>query len=484
MDKTVSESRLLAKNTLLIAISKFSSQLLVFLMLPFYTSWLTTAEYGLVDLVVSYGALFAPLALLNMEMAIFRHLVDVRDDRQGQARIITNAIEITLVASVVAATLFIVLGLMLSIDLAGVMVLYFFAVALGSLILNTARGLGEIKAFAAAGIAQGVVGVAGVVTFVYVMGRGPAGMLLGLAIGALVPAVALAVMLGLPSRLKLSARSKAVKKQLLSYSLPLIPNSISWWGLNVSDRTILFLVISATANGIYAVSNRFSGVLASLWHIFYMSWSETAAKNIDGPGSNELFSRIANTALQVFGSIAALGVAATAIIFPLFVNDSFREALLYVPVLMMAGLLHTVIGFYSALYIAKKLTKQVMHTSVVAALINLIVNLSLVWFIGIWAAAVSTAVAYGAMAINRHYDMKKYATIRYEPVIFLKVFGLFALVAGMYYLAYLKPGLIWLNVIGLAVAFVGAYFLNRTLIAKVWTFGVGALMPKNKTQSQ
>lgn len=476
----MSESRLLAKNTLLIAISKFSSQLLVFLMLPFYTSWLTTAEYGLVDLVVSYGGLFAPLALLNMEMAVFRHLVDVRDDRQGQARIITNAIEITLIASIVAAVLFVALGVVLDIDLAGIMTLYFFAVALGSLILNTARGFGKIKEFAVAGIAQGVVGVVGVTLFVYVMGMGPAGMLLGLAIGALAPALVLVVILGLPSRLKPSARSSVIKKQLLGYSLPLIPNSLSWWAFNVSDRTILFLVISAAANGIYAVSNRFSGALASLWSIFYMSWTEAAAKNIDKPGSDELFSHIANTALRVFGSLAALGIAATAVVFPFFVHANFHEALLYVPVLMVASLFNVVVGFYSALYIAKKLTKQVMYTSVVAAIINLIVNLSLVWFIGIWAAAISTAVAYGIMALNRHYDMKKYVSIHYEPAIFVKVFGLFALVTGIYYLSYSNPELIWLNFAGLAVAFAGACLLNRSLILKVWSYGLGALLLKNK----
>ena len=121
-----------------------------------------------------------------------------------------------------------------------------------------------------------------------------------------------------------------------------------------------------------------------------------------------------------------------------------------------------------------------MYTSVVAAIINLIVNLSLVWFIGIWAAAISTAVAYGIMALNRHYDMKKYVSIHYEPAIFVKVFGLFALVTGIYYLSYFNPELIWLNFAGLAAALAGACLLNRSLILKVWSYGLGALLLKNK----
>lgn len=466
----MSESKLLAKNTTLLAVSRLSTQLLIFLMLPFYTTWLTTAEYGLVDLVVTYGSLFAPLALLNMEMAVFRHLVDVRSDKEAQSRMITNAVEITLLASAVVAVLFIAMGTVFDFELSGTIALYFFAVAFGSLVLSTARGLGRIKAFAIAGIAQGVIGVVSVTTLVYFMQLGPKGMLIGLSVGALVPALVLAVMLNLPFHLKISARSTAIKKQLLGYSLPLIPNSISWWGFNVSDRTILFVVISAAANGIYAVSNRFSGVLTSLWAIFFMSWSETAAKNIDKPGSIELFSQVANTSIKVFGSLAAIGVAATAIVFPVVINSSFDEAMLYVPVLMLASLLNVVVGFYAALYIAKKLTKQVMYTSVVAAIINLVVILSLVWFIGIWAAAISTVVAYGVMAINRHYDMKKYVAINYEPAVFIKIFGLFTLVAVVYYIPYFRPELAWLNFVNLALALIAGYWLNRTLTSKLWVY--------------
>lgn len=472
----MSETKLLAKNTSLLAVSRLSTQLLLFLMLPFYTAWLTTAEYGLVDLVVTYGSLFAPLVLLNMEMAVFRHLIDARSDKAAQSRMITNAVEITLLASVVVALLFVGAGLIFDFDLAGVIALYFFAVAFGTLVLSTARGLGRIKAFAVAGIAQGVIGVLGVTILLYFMQLGPKGMLIGLSIGALVPALVLAAMLNLPSHLKISARSREVKKQLLGYSLPLIPNSISWWGFNVSDRTILFVVISAAANGIYAVSNRFSGVLTSLWAIFFMSWSETAAKNIDKPGSNELFSQVANTSIKVFGSLAAIGVAATALVFPVVINSRFDEALLYVPALMFASLLNVIVGFYAALYIAKKLTKQVMYTSVVAAVINLVVNLSLVWFIGIWAAAISTVVAYGVLAINRHYDMKKHVTISYEPGVFMRIFGLFALVAAVYYIPYFWPELAWLNFANLVVALGVGCWLNRALTSKLWAvYGRGML---------
>ena len=467
----MTESKSFAKNTVLIAISKFSNQLLLFFMLPFYTTWLSVDEYGLVDLIVTYGSLFAPLVLLNMEMAVFRHLVDERQSRSGQTRIITNAVEITAAVSMLAVATLALLSTILDPYLVGAMAVYFFSSGFASLILNIARGLGRVKAFAVVGIGQGLIGVVANVILIYYLHLGAIGMLLGLSIAAVASSAVLAVVLALPSKIKKSARDRGTKKQLIRYSLPLIPNSISWWAFNASDRTIISLVISVASNGIYAVSNKFSGVLSSLWGVFYLSWSETAATNINKPNNEKLFSYIANVSVAVFGGLAIVGIAATSVFFPFMVNNSFHEALLYVPVLMLASLLNSVVGYYSAIYIAKKMTREVMHTSVTAAIINVIGTISLIWFIDIWAAAISTAVAYGVMAIYRHYDIKKYIAISYERGLFAKVFGAYTLVASLYYIVYFVPHLYWINYINVAIAAVIAYILNRQFVIKMVKYG-------------
>ena len=43
----------LGKNTLLFALSSFSTKILLFLLVPLYTSVLTTAEYGTADLITT-----------------------------------------------------------------------------------------------------------------------------------------------------------------------------------------------------------------------------------------------------------------------------------------------------------------------------------------------------------------------------------------------------------------------------------------------
>ena len=76
MDK----NRELAKNTIIITIGKVCTQFVSFFLLPLYTFVLSTEEYGIVDLVVTYTSLFIPLILFEVDQAVFRFLVDVRNN--------------------------------------------------------------------------------------------------------------------------------------------------------------------------------------------------------------------------------------------------------------------------------------------------------------------------------------------------------------------------------------------------------------------
>ena len=66
----------LAKNTFIILAGKVSTQMITFFMLPLYTSYLLTEEYGLVDLITTYVTLIIPIITLDTEMAMFRFLIE------------------------------------------------------------------------------------------------------------------------------------------------------------------------------------------------------------------------------------------------------------------------------------------------------------------------------------------------------------------------------------------------------------------------
>lgn len=458
----MSKTTALARNTALIAISRIATQLVTFFMLPLYTTMLSVSEYGVVDLVITYAMLLAPLIMLNVQQAIFRFLIDARSDKEMQVKIITNAIEITIGATLIAMLLYLVTCLFTGVSLGVVVVFYFVSFIMGDFVLQVARGLGYVKAFAVAGIAQGVLTVILNVFFLLVLGMRTEGVLLGMALGTLVPSIILAIIVGVHRTIRFTARDYATKKEILTYSIPMIPNTISWWVYSASDRTIVTLVLGVAANGIYAVTNRFANISNSFSSIFYASWSESAVLAINDPDRDEFYSKIANMMLRGFGALGILIMCITPVIFPLLVHDSFNEALLYLPVLILGTVLNTVVSFYSAIYVAKKLTRQVANTSIVAAIINLTVCLGLIWFIGIWAAAISTVVAYGTMAVYRHYDMRKHVCVTYEKRSVLIMVLLYILATMLYYVES-----VWANMMALVITLSVTYWLNRNELGQM-----------------
>ena len=77
----MNQKKELIKNTIIISIGKFSTQLVSFLLLPLYTSLLTTAEYGQYDFLNTISIFLIPCVTLLMEEGMFRFLIDAKETK-------------------------------------------------------------------------------------------------------------------------------------------------------------------------------------------------------------------------------------------------------------------------------------------------------------------------------------------------------------------------------------------------------------------
>ena len=243
------------------------------------------------------------------------------------------------------------------------------------------------------------------------------------------------------------------------YSIPLIPNGVSWWIVNVSDRSIITFIMGSGANGLYAISNKFPTILSSLTGIFNLSWSESTALHIDSPDRDSFFSDIANTVIKLFTALGVGMIACLPFVFPLMINTKYRDAYLYIPPLIIGTMFNVSLCLYNQIYLAKKLSKQVATTTIIGAIVNIIINVLLIRHIGLYAAAVSTAISYAVMALYRHFDLKKYISIKYESGLFIKTFIMFTLAIVSYYYNHIIS-----NIITLIIVCLYAFLLNRSFI--------------------
>lgn len=455
------QKRELAKNTLILAVGKLSTQFVSLLLVPLYTFFLAPAEYGFVDLVVTYVLLLAPVATLQLEMASFRYLVDARADEAAKKRIISNVMHVVFAAILLLVVAYVVAGMFVVMPY-GPLILAIAAVTiLLNLFLQMVRGLGKNKEYAYASIAIALANILATLGFVVFAQLGVQGVFMAMLIANAAGLVYLFLKLRLYKYITFRQQDIGLKKELVRYALPLIPNGISWWVISLFDRTVIALFLGVAANGIYAVSSKYATIFTSLASIFGMSWTESASMHINSKDRHVFFNDVFNASVRAFGSLGLLLIAALPFVFGA-IGAQYAESYLYVPILIIAAFFNAMVGLYSAIYVARKMTKQVMTTSLIAAAINIALNIALITFIGLYAAALATATAYLAMAVYRHYDIKSYLHIVYKKRVLL---GLALLYGFVVYLYYMNNPVV--NVLNALLVIGAALYINRHVMGVV-----------------
>lgn len=455
----MSKKTALMKNTIIIFCGKVCTQLISFFLLPLYTGYLATKDYGIVDLITTYVTLIVPIITLELEMSIFRYLVDSRGKDKDTKKLMSNNFYVLLIALSVFTLVYIVVTHFFKFDFRWLILIDIIICTLSGNFLQISRGMGRTLDYSISCIITGAFTIVSNILLIAVFKLGAMGMIISMALANGLGALYLFVRLKLYKLINFKLVDRGLIKEMYRYSIPLVPNGVSWWIVNVSDRTIISWILGASANGLYAVSNKFPTILSSLLGIFNLSWSESAALHINSPDCDEFFSDISNTVTKLFTSLGVGMIACMPFVFPLLINSKYNEAFDQIPILVLGAVFNVVICLYSAVYIAKKMTKQVATVSIIGAIINIVVNVLLIKHIGLYAASISTAVSYFVMMIYRHIDLKKYINIKYEKGLVIKTILIFTFSIILYY----QKNLI-LDIINLVVVVIYAVIMNKDFL--------------------
>jgi len=466
----MNKKKQLAKNTLIIFFGRVCTQLISFFLLPLYTAYLNTKEYGVVDLIQTYVTLLVPIITLELEMSIFRYLVDVRSNTKDTKKLISNNFFVLFVSLGIFSILYFIVGIFIDIPFKLLVFVDIIVCVLSGNLLQVARGFGKTLDYSISCILTGLTTVISNIILICFFRMGAEGMIISMALANGICSLYLFCRLKLFKMIDMRKVDFKLLKEMYKYSIPLIPNGVSWWIVNVSDRSIISFVLGAGANGIYAISNKFPTIISSLTGVFNLSWGEAAVLHINEDDRDEFFSDITNTVIKIFTAIGILMIAVMPFIFPIFINTKYNDAYNYIPFLVLGCVFNVAICLYSQVYLAKKLSKQVATTAVIGAFINIIINVLLIRRLGLYAASISTAVAYFVMMVYRHIDLKKYMNIKIEKGLILKTVIIFLGVIFIYY----KNNFI-LNMFGFLVAFIYSFMINRNFLKSSFRTILGKL---------
>lgn len=407
-------SKSLAKNTFILSFGTILPKLASFITLPILTAGLTKTEYGTYDLINTLDSLFLPIVTLQVQSAAFRFLIDCRSNEEKTNRIITNIVGFIIPTSIIALViLFLSLG-NLPYGLRIMVCTYFFADTFNSAVQQIVRGLSKNKLYSLSAIIQSFVNMILIIITVQWFKQGIEGTIFSIAIATIISALILASGSKLHKKIQPSLLSKQTIREILSYSWPMIPNSLSNWVLSMSDRLVLTCFIGLQANAIYAVANKIPSLLMMVQGTFIFAWQENASLVSKDEDSEEYYSAMFDFMFNIMSGMLALLIAATPILFELLIKGNYSEAYYQMPLLMFAMLFSTLASYMGGIYVAHMKTKSVGVTTTITALVNLIISLSLVKLIGIYAVSLATLISYFLLMVYRMIDAKKFQPIHYK----------------------------------------------------------------------
>lgn len=411
----MSREKELIKNTIVLGLGKFLPKIVSIITLPILTARLTKMEYGTYDLIMTLVMLLIPVATLQIQSAAFRFLIDYRNNREKSSSVITNiwfvTIPISVILSIIISVYYIINN---SFELGLLIGLYFFADIMFLTISQVARGLSYNKIFSIASIIISLINMIGIVVTVQINNLGLTGVMFSLVVAHFIGIILIAYKINLKEYIDKSLISKKVILEMISYSWPMIPNNLSNWVLSLSDRFVIVTFIGIEANAVYAVANKIPNLLSIVQSVFVMAWQENAAISVKDEDSDKYYTKMFDLTFSIVLGATALLICFTPIIFILLIRGDYGEAYVQIPILMLGMYFYCMSAFHGGIYIAHKKTKSVGITTMVAAIINLLVDLVCVNKLGITAASISTLIAYFILYVYRSKNLLRFQKIDYN----------------------------------------------------------------------
>lgn len=403
-----SKQKYLAKNVLLFSISGFVPKVLSIILIPLYTSYLTTAEYGVSDLISTTVSLLIPIFTLDIQDAVMRFALDKSYDQKD---VFSVAIRIIMIGTALVCGGVAIVSLLNIPGIEKSYLLFFVIMYFSTAVYNTVslfcRGIDKVNVMVVGSIINSIISLSANILFLVVFKWGLNGYLLANSLGSVIALVWCILGAKLHRYWNFSI-PRNVHKDMIAFSFPLIFSVIAWWINNASDRYILTWMSGVAVSGLYAVSYKIPNILSMFQNIFAQAWSISAVKEFDKDDTDGFMSNTYN--MMNFGMIALCsGIMIMNIpIAKILYSNDFFEAWKFVPPLLIAVVFNAMALFIGSIFTAVKDTKTLSISTIIGAVVNTVCNFIFIYFWGAYGAAVATMLGYLVVLGMRHIILRKH----------------------------------------------------------------------------
>lgn len=407
---------ILIKNTLIFGFGLLGTKFVQFILLPYFTNVLTPAEYGVIDLIITFASLMVPIVTANLADAVLRFGLSVAIEKdellQNMLIVLACSIGITILMSP-----FLMLYHTISVWKNYVVII----IILQSIRTNFSlyiKANDRLVVYSLDSILMALIIAVSDIILISYHHLGIKGYLLSEIIGTGFSIFFLLtkgnVFRGVYIYKKINI---LLLKDMLRYSFPLMFNAISWWITNFSDRMVLDYFFSETEVGIYSVAAKMPAIVTTVLSVFTQAWIMSAVKEYETSKDKRFFQRVYTYYCAALFSGVAVVILVVKAFMKIYVGEKFFEAWRYVPFLLLGVVFLGISNYYGAIYAAAKENIREVRSTVICAVTNIFLNFCLIPFWGTMGAVFATMLSYVVIVVVRMFDTKKIFEIDTKPVL-------------------------------------------------------------------
>lgn len=413
------------------AIGNLGSKLITFLLVPLYTYFISPDDFGYYDIALNISFLGVGVLSFQLRDGVFRFLLD-NEDEKIRKYIVSFTCRFLLRSTIVASLIGLFCFFFFEIRFLPWIVALTLVFMFYEIYIQVIRGLGRNVYFVYIGILTSFLTAALSCLFIIWLECGVLGIFYANILSRLLSMLVIECKLRILKKyFRYDFSDSQINREIIKYSLPLLPNALCWWILGSSNRLFIDHYLGLGANGIYAVAMKFASILETFSLIIYQAWQETAIKQYESQDRNRFFSSVLYAQMYIFSAFVILAVFMIKWNYGWLVDEDFQESAQYLFPLGISVIFFTLTSFFDMGYQCSKETARNLPGVLFATGVNLLFNFLLVQHWAIWGIVVSSILTYLFLFLYRMVDSRRFFRVKVPYVGIIPLGG--CVMAGIIY---------------------------------------------------
>lgn len=418
------------KSSSIYALGTIGCKLVSFLLLPFNTSNLNPVEYGIADLIIVIVSLILPISTLEIGTGMYKYLLN-SDEKE---KIVTNGFIILCFGTILISIISLFIAVILNFKFKFLLIYLILFGSFRITLLPVSRGLGYNKNYAISGIISTIITVLTNIILIKFTNLRVEAILISSILADAILSLYLIFSTKIFAYTSIQFIDLDFIKSLLKFSIPIIPNSFSWWIDNSLAKIILNKSHGAIENGYLAVVQKFPNLFNTVFSVFSLAWNDITIQGKEDEDKQQFQSRFMSEMLVLLMEVLSLILIFIKILFPFLIDKQYAYSFYFIPFFIVAVSISYYSDLFSSSFLSSGQTKYISLTSITSSIVGLTFSLYMIPKFGILGIGLSLLISKVFLLIIRFLVIRrKYYTIYIKKQHILALIILILLIGYYYY---------------------------------------------------